>query len=214
MNPARDRYDDRHVREDSSLADVAEDYVQRYEGDFLFLRDCRERLAVGTRLSVAQVRGVLNCMRGDPRVGNLPVPARMVDVVGEVVDIRTRRRKTVVPVRPSRIDLPTNWKLVYGVSSHKLARTVHRVDTRWSGVRYFPQSDSPFADRFSVQLRWVCPANVPYRYPSGWLAPREYAVELLSRTDAVMLVREHVDAGWRLCPRCERDAAPYGGDVG
>lgn len=185
MNPATNRYEDRHVREDASLADVAEAYVQAYAGDFIFLRDCRDRLAAGMTLTVAQVRSVLNCMRSDPRAGVLPVPDRPADVIS-IAD-RRRRRPTARP-RPRYVDLPVRWRLTHGASTHRAARTVHAV-ARTSGIRYYPQvTQDSFEDRFQCRVRWVCT-------PSHLL--RQY--ELLGPDDAERLATL---PGWQHCRRC------------
>lgn len=69
------RYSDRDVRENTELFDIAARYLQSYRGDFEYLQDCQRHYTVNGSLTVAMTRGVLNCMRNDPRVaGDLPAP--------------------------------------------------------------------------------------------------------------------------------------------
>lgn len=58
------RFTDRDVRDHPVLADVARNYLIQYTGDFEFLLEMRRKCE---RLTVPQARGVLNCMRNDPR---------------------------------------------------------------------------------------------------------------------------------------------------
>lgn len=83
MTEAYDRkYTDRDVRGDESLRDLAEDYVQRYTGDFEPLVDAQEALAKGEELTVAMVRKVLNSMRHDRNwYSKMPVPKRGAEVI-------------------------------------------------------------------------------------------------------------------------------------
>lgn len=189
MNPLRDRYVDRDVRDDANLVDVAESYVQRYTGDFSFLLDCRERLVVGGGLTVSQVRGVLNCMRSDPRVGHLPAPRREPMVGAKIIQLPTRVTHKQRPF--PYMNLQVRWKHEFGISTHKQARVVHRV-RRDSGIRYYLHAtESPFHERFKSRLRWVC---VP--------GHRNTEVELLSAHDVELLIESHTN--WKRCGTCAR----------
>jgi hypothetical protein len=73
---ASHKYTDRDVRENElEMRHFVESYLERYHGEFEFLIDCKMRVAEGYTLSTGMVRGVLNCMRNDPRVKGLPAPA-------------------------------------------------------------------------------------------------------------------------------------------
>lgn len=85
---AERKYTDRDVREDENLTDAAIDYLERYQGEFDFLVDCKMRIANGSGLNVGMIRGVLNCMRHDPRVKNLPEPLPVEE--GQVVPMKGR----------------------------------------------------------------------------------------------------------------------------
>jgi hypothetical protein len=68
------KYTDRDVRTNSDFYTLVCDYLLQYEGGFEFLIDCKMRLEQNIDLSVGMVRGILNCMRVDPRVKSLPEP--------------------------------------------------------------------------------------------------------------------------------------------
>jgi hypothetical protein len=58
------KFTDRDVRDHPLLVDIARNYLIQYTGDFEFLLDMRRKCE---HLTVPQARGVLNCMRNDPR---------------------------------------------------------------------------------------------------------------------------------------------------
>lgn len=195
MNPAYDKYDDRHVRDDPSLVTVAEGYVQRYTGDFLLLRELREQLLGGRPLTVAQVRATLNCMRSDPRAGQLPVPARpegarILRFPGphtpedDCVDCSPRRR-------PAQVRLTVTWNRTLGTSTHVRAEVIHKVDRQRSRITYFPHmTHERFENRFQMSVYWMCGAS----------ATRE-TTQLITAEES----RELVVGGLRRrCPGCER----------
>jgi hypothetical protein len=66
------KYTDRDVRENPDYTQITERYLEQYEGEFQFLIDCKMRLATGVGLTVGMIRGVLNCMRVDPRADLRP----------------------------------------------------------------------------------------------------------------------------------------------
>lgn len=88
------KYTDRDVRESAELVEAAYEYLESYAGEFEFLIDCRMRVAQGESLSVGMVRGVLNCMRVDPRVKSLPAPLPPDETV---VEFAKPRRKKAQP---------------------------------------------------------------------------------------------------------------------
>jgi len=97
-NAPETKYTDRDVRENPELIQVAEEYLLRYEGEFSFLIDCKMRMANGMSLSTGHIRGILNCMRVDPRVHGLPEPLPPDDIVVEFVPRKQRQaRKSLVP---------------------------------------------------------------------------------------------------------------------
>jgi hypothetical protein len=71
---AERRYNDRDVRDDPRLEGLAIEYLEAYTGEFEFLIDMKMRVAADYGLTTGMVRGVLNCMRNDPRVRDLPEP--------------------------------------------------------------------------------------------------------------------------------------------
>lgn len=69
------KYTDRDVRENQDeLTRVVYDYLFEYQGEFQFLVDCKMRVVSEYDLTIGMIRGVLNCMRVDPRAPSLPDP--------------------------------------------------------------------------------------------------------------------------------------------
>lgn len=69
------KYTDRDVREnEDTLTQVVYDYLMDYQGEFRFLLDCKMRVVSDYDLTIGMIRGVLNCMRVDPRAPSLPEP--------------------------------------------------------------------------------------------------------------------------------------------
>jgi hypothetical protein len=67
------RYSDEDVRRNPGVAfAAAERYLEGYTGEFDFLLGMQMRVSEGLDLTTGMVRGVLNCMRNDPRCGALP----------------------------------------------------------------------------------------------------------------------------------------------
>lgn len=86
------KYTDRDVRENPNFTNLAIDYLMDYEGEFAFLIDCKMRIASGMDLSVGMVRGILNCMRVDPRAPELPEP-QVWDGEADVIPMPERRQR-------------------------------------------------------------------------------------------------------------------------
>jgi hypothetical protein len=61
------KYTDRDLRDHPELANLACSYLASYAGDFEYLRDARQAMIEVGGLPASIVRGVLNCMRTDPR---------------------------------------------------------------------------------------------------------------------------------------------------
>jgi hypothetical protein len=68
---ARLKYTDRDVRENPGMIELAERFLEHYEGEFQFLVDAKRTFRRGYTLNIATIRGVLNCMRSDSRVVHL-----------------------------------------------------------------------------------------------------------------------------------------------
>jgi hypothetical protein len=85
------KYTDRDVRENPEMYRTVVDYLDAYEGEFDFLVDCKMRVAMDRDLTVGMVRGVLNCMRHDPRVTNLPEPLPPYE--GKVLHMPRKKKK-------------------------------------------------------------------------------------------------------------------------
>lgn len=150
------RYTDRDVREDGSLVDLAQDYLRRYTGEFAFLVDLQEALVTrGRPLTVANVRGVLNCMRNDPRVClTLPSPrftepeprVPRLQVVEEDIEERRPRYK---------VEMTWHWPVL--VSMHKGAQVWHLLDPLDSYLEVSPYLRQGSSERvIAVHLEAVC----------------------------------------------------------
>lgn len=105
------KFTDRDVRDHPILVDVARQYLLQYTGDFEFLLDMRRKL---DHLTIPQARGVLNCMRNDPRATNaltellkrlprmpeLPAANGDGEFEAEVVDIKVKMKPTCNITQP------------------------------------------------------------------------------------------------------------------
>ena len=87
------KYTDRDVRENPDFVELAERYLESYEGEFQYLIDCKMRVQMGISLTTGMIRGVLNCMRVDPRAPEMPAPKQFPqDEESNVVSIERPRR--------------------------------------------------------------------------------------------------------------------------
>jgi hypothetical protein len=175
------KYTDEDVRRDSELQRRAESYALHYLGDFAFLARARAQVEANGHLTVGVARGVLNCMRLDPRISaTLPPPE-----CGEREDSRTRARRQlrVAPIT-TRTFVPVKvWHKPYLMSTHPSAQLIHKVDTGYSGHVYWYE-DGRLKDTRS-QVRAEC-------------------THYYSRTILLSLgqVEDRLRAGQRLCRRC------------
>ena len=181
--PALDlKYTDEDVRRDAELQRRAESYASHYEGDFDFLAMARAHMEKRGSLTIGVARGVLNCMRLDPRISDsLPPPDR-----GQADSVRPHLR-VVARVRSVFVK-PKVWKRSYLVSIHVSARTIHMVDRMYSGHNYWFEDDKIY--NVEVKVRGLCCTSYP-RY------------RLLNSEGVSALL----DEGYRICARCENAAA-------
>jgi hypothetical protein len=82
------KYTERDVRDNPEYVRKAYSYLEQYTGEFPYLIDMKMRLGQGMDLTYAMVKGVLNCMRNDPRVQNLPEPKQ--DFEADVIPMPER----------------------------------------------------------------------------------------------------------------------------
>lgn len=127
------KYTDRDVRENRDFESIALQYLENYEGEFAFLIDCKMRIASGLTLSTGMIRGILNCMRVDPRAPEMPDPLPASDM-GEVIQMSPRKKKFK---RRRYDDLPicplTEAKLEH---THKLITSEWRDQYQYCGGYY------------------------------------------------------------------------------
>lgn len=209
MDPAYDRYQDQHVRDNIVMATaVAHAYLRSYTGDFHVVIELRDRVNLGHDLTVVQVRTVLNCMRSDPRITELPVPltpyvSTNPHATDNVIDFTTRRRprQPAKPQRPYSIRLPTTWNRTHGITHHIRSARVHILDVDKSFIEYWTEKNE-----FRARIRWVCSADMPrvrVRDSNGYRQmSHEYDIELLTADDASNMIATLADDGWAYCKQC------------
>lgn len=207
MNPMENAYTDRDIRDTPSLEAIAEEYVQRYTGSFELILDCRDRLRDGYRLGVSQVRAVLNTMRADPRVRQLPMPSQRSDDVEIARGPRLTDNVILFPrrerVRPVYIELPARWKHDFGMSTHRRAEVIHKMAHYKCSLTYFPHATQhQFHDRFRVRIAWACGSALPsVRNRNSSQYTEEWLIRLLTTDQAIALLQTNAR---RMCPQCDR----------
>ena len=128
--PADHRFTDRDVRENSNLYPIAAEYLRNYGGDFDFLVRAKRSLEAIGSLPLATVRGVLNCMRGDPSAAMVlpqPQPPKL-----KVVEIQ----------RPARVQLKATFHKPYLTSTWPTAYLAHRLDPERTKLWWYPHTAS------------------------------------------------------------------------
>lgn len=177
------KYTDRDVRENPDFYGAAVNYLVEYEGEFQFLIDCKMRVASGMDLTTGMVRGILNCMRVDPRVKNLPEPIEWPEDVIPIDRERSsyRRPKKRVRVPCTRTDFHEHkfedWETYeYCPGKYEYNREVYELPAKVHPEYIFVKGKSPTV--FTVHLvtesvvQWS-----PHRHEGGF-----YKVELIVRT--------------------------------
>lgn len=161
MGGAELKYTDRDVRDNpGQMFALVEEYLNNYTGEFDFLVDCKMRVAQNVSLTTGMVRGVLNCMRSDPRIRlQMPAPrAYDEEEEAEVVPIGRKRKKQcsitephpphdetdetwycrgVYEINRSRYDLPATIKAGYVVA--RTGALVHQA-TGVGSVLWLPNA--------------------------------------------------------------------------
>lgn len=113
------KFTDQHVRANPELWRRAVQYLDEYTGDFEFLVKARRVLAQGGKLRTPVVRGILNCMRYDVDVQDLPEPDELPTCSDKAVDpdefvgyVRPRHLQVVPDPRPT-VALRAEFKKSY-----------------------------------------------------------------------------------------------------
>lgn len=86
------KYTDRDLRANHDLYEDVYRYLRNYTGEFDFLVAAKLALEASDNLPIGVARGVLNCMRADPRVAH-SLPAPMPVPEGEVLIFRKKNKK-------------------------------------------------------------------------------------------------------------------------
>lgn len=122
------KYTDRDVRENEDFQVMVYKYLDKYDGEFEFLVSCKQRAALGMSLTVGMMRGVLNCMRTDPRLP-FEMPDPMPQVEAEVIQMfpkqPKRKKKGKKSKRPEPWDCPL---MKAGIFHHHNQQTGWRPD--------------------------------------------------------------------------------------
>lgn len=153
------RYTDAQVLVDlERVQALAIAYVNTYTGDFPTLIAMRDRLIRGEKLTVTHVRTVLNCMRADPNISQLPKIDTNVDLNVETITVSKRERSTYTRVkqRPPFIVLPVAWRHTYVMSTHKTAQVIHILNVKTSTITYYPHASGAFHTKFKAHLHYLC----------------------------------------------------------
>lgn len=142
------KYTDTDVKSDPFLLAAAVKYALSYRGDFDFMVAAADVAHLRGTLPVAIARGVLNCMRADPRVAdNLPVPnnghSEMLDKFSlaqytepvKVVPAWSERPRRYVSVR-SVLKHMYMWSRAVTEDAGEFADKFHYTSAR-SGVSFY-----------------------------------------------------------------------------
>jgi hypothetical protein len=197
------KYTERQVRQDDRLVPAALDYVNNYTGDYEFILMARELLRSEGKLSVNTVKGILNCMRGDPEGYRLlpkdgegrlalerhPEPQ---EVTRDMFRSKGRRLHVVEapkekPRRAYIDDLRQTFHGEYLLSMHRTAQVAHYLDHQKSNLWYI-------TDAFRLSY----PRDVK---PGDWyFQPVAYCGSKTSDTHRIA----KTPWGRRMCPTCVR----------
>lgn len=182
------KYTDQDVRRNhAALRSLAVRYLDNYVGEFEPLRGALCQLNETSDLTVPTIRLVLNCMRVDSTVRDLPSPGE-VTFYASYNDVAKAVPKPS-KFRPAYIDLPTKYKLEFGIHIGLGSSKIHRIWRSESNIRYYPA-----IGEFQCRLRWHC-------RPS-WMI-REANVRLID-VDAKLTLYK---SGYAECEYCERSFA-------
>lgn len=198
------KYTDQDVRNNPDFYGIVVNYLVDYPGEFQFLIDCKMRIASGMDLTTGMVRGVLNCMRVDPRVKDLPEPMDWPDDVIPI-DKSYRRPKKRRKVPCTRTDFHihqfADWetyeycpgKYEYNrIGRYRLPATVH---PEYVFVKGKSAATKTVHLVVSAEMEWVpnqheagfykneLIVHTACRYPYYLRNPKLLTVEMIDETD-------------------------------
>lgn len=194
-------FTDQMVRQDPSLREAAEKYVQDYKGSFMPVLQARQALVEGHELNVAEIRTVLNIMRADTSIRILCQPSP-----SNVIEFPKSRAISFAP-DDLLVDKPSpRWRRhafsfkpqwTHGMSMHKRAEVIHDLDRIKSYAEYYPRGswhhgEKIWEPKFEFFPQWKCGAKPPYNRPN---------IRLLTAHEADQLLRRSM---MRMCPSCDR----------
>jgi len=180
------KYTDEDVRRSEHLYLTALRFLRQYQGEFSFLVSAKNHLDQHGDLPVPTARGVLNAMRANPE-GAMMLPqtptGRYEDDVGHAdsnVFIETNHVR-----RPAYVDMKTNWKVQYALSTWPTAEVFHVIRPELSTLRWYPHTE-----QFQYHIELWC------SYPMGWGPGSRY-----------VLTNDRRDR--RICKGCNRRMQAY-----
>lgn len=213
---AQVKYTDRDVREDAHLTALAEEYLEEYSGEFEFLIDCKMRLASGMDLTVGMIRGVLNCMRVDPRLKiQLPDPRPIDSKVVDLFPPRTKKTKRLeCPLKEAGIfhlhkRHDYNGNYLYCDGLFRINRSDFQIDATLKSDLYVVSKSGAFIHKpTSAWFMWRVFVHKEGYYANDFYVrtecnyPRVIKNPLLFKTEQTNKVIEDADGDRMLCPRC------------
>jgi hypothetical protein len=202
------KYTERDVRENPNLYDAAMDYLEEYAGDFEFLLDCKERYLNSIGMSNGMIKGILNCMRVDPRWrGQLPEPLKPEPLAEVIPMTRKSRARTYeeMPECPLKVKgifhhhkrRTVSWGYKYCYGLYRINREIYSLPARLHVNMAVGKSPATnlVHKAVSASFEWLPPHN-----QEGWLY-RGYGPTLWVATgckyptilkDPILLRQEHI----------------------
>lgn len=132
------KFTDTDVRAHPQLTNAVYDFLSTYEGEFAFLVEARKTLSSLKFLHIATVRGVLNCMRIDPRGQKLLSAYREEQEPLQVAAPYFVQSRPRVPRSVIAVPMRTTFKAEYVLSTHKQAYKAHLLDPQASSILWYP----------------------------------------------------------------------------
>lgn len=187
------KYTNSDVHNDERLFHLAMSYLETYKGSFHVVLGAKAAVESGAKLTVFNVRMILNCMLADTNVINMPTPvhapfdATRYMIVDSDGTVRLgHSHGSFTPNRPAVIHLKSKWNKVLGTSKMKRSFLIHHVDTSLGAVVYMPLATA--IPKYQMKIHWICGAKLA-----------KSQIQLLGMDEAEVLIENQTRA-W--CKRC------------
>jgi hypothetical protein len=217
------KYTDEDVRRNPNLWGAAVEFLADYQGEFPFLRDCKARVEADIPLTVGMIRGVLNCMRVNPRVRDLPAPISLREEFdGDVIPAAERfvPQKRTCDIAMPHAHSGSDWAFMHycngnprndGQYSYRLPAKVNGPYTHVTA-----KSDTSVLIHIAVKVEFEWYPNI---YGSGWARPTEMVITTNCRhpyslrngllLDKKIIDKESEEWGLEYCSRCIYDGVHW-----